>query len=123
MERNHPHLAGLILARGGSRGIPLKNLSRLGGRPLLQWSLDAMIQKPTPFDSVWVSTDHDAIAACAKSYAPQVSVFRRSPKFATDDAPSISAVQVCNVHSYNFQSLLQLKHPFRSSWNGGRRLT
>ena len=36
------HIAGLILARGGSKGIPLKNLAVLNGRPLLQWTIDAM---------------------------------------------------------------------------------
>ena len=36
------HIAGLILARGGSKGIPLKNLALVNGRPILQWTLDAM---------------------------------------------------------------------------------
>ena len=34
---------GLILARGGSKGIPLKNLAPLGTKPLLTWSLGAML--------------------------------------------------------------------------------
>lgn len=36
------HVAGLILARGGSKGIPLKNLAQLRGTPLLVWALKAM---------------------------------------------------------------------------------
>ncbi len=36
------HVAGLVLARGGSKGIPLKNLQLLDGKPLLAWALDAM---------------------------------------------------------------------------------
>ena len=36
------HLAGLILARGGSKGIPKKNLARLKGHPLIHWALAAM---------------------------------------------------------------------------------
>ena len=37
------HVAGLILARGGSKGIPLKNLRKLKGTPLLLWALKSMI--------------------------------------------------------------------------------
>jgi CMP-N-acetylneuraminic acid synthetase len=36
------HVAGLILARGGSKGIPLKNLALLKGTPLLLWALKTM---------------------------------------------------------------------------------
>ena len=36
------HVAGLVLARGGSKGIPLKNLALLNGEPLLVWALKAM---------------------------------------------------------------------------------
>ena len=60
------HVAGLILARGGSQGIPLKNLAPLGSHPLLAWSLGAMAHFGG-FDSLWVSTDHAAIASCATS--------------------------------------------------------
>lgn len=92
---NHPHLAGLVLARGGSTGIPLKNLATLGDKSILEWALTAMNDNLCPFDSVWVSTDHDKIASCAENC--QVSVFRRSPEFATADAPSIAAVQVVEI--------------------------
>ena len=51
----HPHVAGLILARGGSRGIPLKNVTLLKDTPLLAWSLSAM-RTFRSFDSLWVST-------------------------------------------------------------------
>jgi CMP-N-acetylneuraminic acid synthetase len=37
------HIAGLVLARGGSKGIPLKNLQKVNGKPLLVWALDAML--------------------------------------------------------------------------------
>ncbi len=36
------HIAGLVLARGGSKGIPLKNLAHLQGTPLLLWALKVM---------------------------------------------------------------------------------
>ncbi len=79
----NPHVAGLVLARGGSQGIPLKNLAPLGpaGRPLLSWALDAMLavssttsgDREDDFSSVWVSTEHPAIAQCAQSH-PTVKV-------------------------------------------------
>ena len=40
-DENDFHLAGLMLARGGSKSIPLKNLAEVGGRPLLTWALAA----------------------------------------------------------------------------------
>ena len=48
------HIAGLVLARGGSKGIPLKNLALLEGRPLLEWALKAMFRcqgRVSPFSS------------------------------------------------------------------------
>lgn len=91
MPETNLHVAGLILARGGSLGIPLKNLAPLGSRPLLQWSLSAMV-KYGGFDSLWVSTDHPAIANCASAF-PGVNVFARSPHLARSDTPSVAAVQ------------------------------
>ena len=66
-----PHIAGLILARGGSRGVPLKNLAPLGSKPLLCWSLGSMLEFGK-FDSVWVSTDHSGIAECARACGAKV---------------------------------------------------
>ena len=87
-----PHFAGLILARGGSRGIPLKNITPLDGRPLLTWSLAAMLGLDNRFDSVWVSTDHQKIADAARKHEG-VSVFWRSARHATAESPSIDAVK------------------------------
>ena len=66
-------LEGLVLARGGSKGIPLKNLVPLGSRPLISWSLQTMLEFGK-FDSVWVSTDHDGIAECAMACGAKVRV-------------------------------------------------
>lgn len=43
------HLAGLVLARGGSKGIPKKNLVEVNGRPLVARALDAMIESGGAF--------------------------------------------------------------------------
>ena len=71
-ETNSPHIAGLVLARGGSKGIPLKNLAPLGSRPLLTWCLQSM-QEFGKFDSIWVSTDHGGIVECAQACGAKVS--------------------------------------------------
>ena len=64
-------MAGLVLARGGSKGIPLKNIAPLGCKPLVAWCLQSM-QEFGKFDSIWVSTDHQAIAECAQACGAKV---------------------------------------------------
>lgn len=54
-------ITALILARGGSKGIKLKNIQRIDGVSLLGISLTAL-QQVKGFDSIWVSTDHEEIA-------------------------------------------------------------
>jgi Cytidylyltransferase len=54
-------VTALILARGGSKGIKLKNIQQIDGLSLLGISLTAL-QETELFESIWVSTDHEAIA-------------------------------------------------------------
>lgn len=42
-RKKERHLAAIVLARGGSKGIPLKNIRRLAGKPLIAWVLRAAI--------------------------------------------------------------------------------
>lgn len=61
-----PHVACLVLARGGSKGIPLKNIQKVGNQTILRRTLEQIVQ--VEFDSVWVSTDNLLIvqeATCA----------------------------------------------------------
>uniref|UniRef100_A0A8D3C1L6 N-acylneuraminate cytidylyltransferase n=1 Tax=Scophthalmus maximus TaxID=52904 RepID=A0A8D3C1L6_SCOMX len=67
----HRHAAALVLARGGSKGIPLKNIKTLAGVPLIGWVLRAALDSGV-FHSVWVSTDHDEIEKVAKSWGGEV---------------------------------------------------
>lgn len=80
----------LIPARGGSKGIPRKNIRLLGGRPLLAWSVDAA-RAARHITRVVVSTDDDEIAAAARDAGAEVP-FRRPAEYATDTAPSIAPV-------------------------------
>lgn len=55
-------MAALILARGGSKSVPLKNLSKIGNLSLLASTLKTIFETEG-FSSVWVSTDHELIAS------------------------------------------------------------
>ena len=65
MIKNRRILA-VVPARGGSKGIPLKNLREVGGRSLVVRAGDVIGQIPE-IDRAVVSTDHDAIAAAAEA--------------------------------------------------------
>ncbi|XP_021938696.1 N-acylneuraminate cytidylyltransferase A [Zootermopsis nevadensis] len=106
-----PHFASLILARGGSKGIPLKNLAKVNGTTLLKRSLNT-IHEFGRFSSVWVSTDSADIAKEASTAGAQVHW--RSPESATDSAPSIVGVQeFCSFHpEVDIVALIQCTSPF-----------
>lgn len=75
-------IVGLVPARGGSKGIPRKNLAMVCGKPLLRWTIDAANACASLTDVV-VSTDDDEIAAAAQD----VEVVRRPSELAGDDTP------------------------------------
>ncbi|XP_031353258.1 N-acylneuraminate cytidylyltransferase isoform X2 [Photinus pyralis] len=108
---NDKHLAVLILARGGSKAIPLKNLAKVGDKSLLSRSLQVILEVAA-FDSVWVSTDNFAIYE--EAIKNDVNVHWRSAKSATDEAPSILAVQEFLIdHPYiDAVALVQCTSPF-----------
>lgn len=81
---------GAVFARGGSKGIPGKNLRLLDGRPLLLHSLDALAQVPA-LSRIIVSTDDDAIASAARQWG--ADVLERPAALATDAAPEWLAWQ------------------------------
>lgn len=81
----------IVPARGGSKGIPGKNLQLVAGRPLLAWTIDAAREAAT-VGRVIVSTDDDDIAAAAIALGAEVP-FRRPAQLATDDAPMLGVLQ------------------------------
>jgi CMP-N-acetylneuraminic acid synthetase len=74
-----------IFARGGSKGLPGKNIRPLGGKPLIAWSIEQALAVKR-IDRVIVSTDSEEIAAVARAYGAQVP-FLRPPELARDDSP------------------------------------
>jgi CMP-N,N'-diacetyllegionaminic acid synthase len=83
-------ILALIVARGGSKRLPGKNLRSLGGRPLLMWSVDVVKGIPEICD-ILVSTDDLAIAEVARSAGALVP-WMRPAELASDAA---AAVDVC----------------------------
>lgn len=76
---------GLIPARGGSKGIPHKNISEVAGKPLIAWSIE-VAKHCSLLDRTIVSTDDLQIAEVATTYGAEVP-FLRPAEFATDDTP------------------------------------
>lgn len=83
-------MTALILARGGSKGIPLKNLVKVNGISLLGRAI-LVSSNANVFSSIWVSTDHDKIAAEAELFGAKVHY--RPSYLAADQTSSIDAVQ------------------------------
>lgn len=82
----NPYVLAIIPARGGSKGLPRKNVRPIGGKPLIAYSVEAA--RSTPLVSrVIVSTDDDEIAEISRKYGADVP-FMRPPELATDMAPT-----------------------------------
>lgn len=87
---NNQSTVALILARGGSKGVPLKNLRTVHGLSLLARSIET-IWSSGVFDEVWVSTDHDGIAAEAQRFGAHVHL--RPESVSRDQTTSIESVR------------------------------
>ena len=75
----------IIFARGGSKGLPGKNIRPLAGKPLIAWSIE-QARSVSRIDRVIVSTDSDEIAAVALQYGAEVP-FIRPKELAQDNSP------------------------------------
>lgn len=85
-----PRIFGLIPARGGSKGLPGKNVRDLSGRPLIAWTIAAALES-NALDAVVVSTDDLTIAAAAIDAGAEVP-FMRPDELACDDASMVDTI-------------------------------
>ena len=113
---NNRTVLAFIPARGGSKGIPNKNITPLAGKPLIAYTIEAALQSRY-IDGVIVSTDSEEIAAVAREHGADVP-FLRPASLASDTAKSIDAVLHCieslnNI--YNIFILLQPTSPLRTA--------
>lgn len=90
MYKNKTFLA-IIPARGGSKGLPGKNIKELCGKPLIAWSIEAGL-KSKYIDEVMVTTDSQDIADIAKKYGANVP-FLRPDYLANDIATSFDVIK------------------------------
>lgn len=107
---------GIIPARGGSKGVPGKNIRLLGGKPLLVWTLEAA-RAATRVDQVMCSTDSPEIAEIAEAHGLPVP-FLRPAELAGDRSRVQDAVadllDRLDLHP-DYLLLLQPTTPFRTS--------
>jgi CMP-N,N'-diacetyllegionaminic acid synthase len=105
-------ILALIPARGGSKGLPGKNIRPLCGKPLLAHTIEAT-QHSKYIDEVIVSTDSDEIAQVASHYGSKI--FIRSAHLATDTALVIDTIRdlIGNFKEFEYLILLQATSPLR----------
>jgi CMP-N,N'-diacetyllegionaminic acid synthase len=77
----------LIPARGGSKGIPRKNIISLAGKPMIAWTIEAALQSDC-LDRILVSTDDAKIARIAEEWGAQVP-FMRPAELSLDTSSTI----------------------------------
>ncbi|MEI7967448.1 MAG: acylneuraminate cytidylyltransferase family protein [Betaproteobacteria bacterium] len=105
----------LITARGGSKGLPGKNLRPVNGRPLIDFTI-AAARSAACVDRVVLSTDDDEIAHVAEAYGCIVP-FRRPASLANDDAKSVDVVldALDRLPPHDIVVLLQPTSPAREA--------
>lgn len=112
-------ILALILARGGSKRLPGKNVKLLCGKPMIAWTIKAAKQSKY-IDRVIVSTDSEEIASVSKTLGAEVP-FIRPDELASDSATSTDAVlhtldwlKGHENKSYDYLLLLQPTSPLRT---------
>lgn len=88
--KKKPIVLAVIPARGGSKGVPGKNIKMIAGKPLLAWTIQHALAAKT-VDRVVVSTEDKKIAAVARKWGAEV--LDRPKKLATDKADTLPVLQ------------------------------
>ena len=102
----------LIPARGGSKGVPRKNIREVAGKPLIAWSIEAA-KKSRYIDRLILSSDDPAIIDVARKFSCEVP-FVRPAELATDRADSLQVVRhaiAAIPERYDYLVLLQPTSP------------
>ena len=108
------NIIAIIPARGGSKGIPNKNIINCMGKPLIAHSIE-YAQESNLISSVYVSTNDDKIATVAKEY--NAEIIKRPDSISGDTATTESAIEhlLNNIPKPDIIALLQATSPLRPS--------
>jgi len=106
------HILAIIPARGGSKGIPRKNIKEFAGYPLIAWSIAAGLQAHT-VNRVIVSTDDDEIASVARAYGAEIP-FMRPHELAQDRTTDLPVFEQAlkwleDIEGYKPDIVIQLR--------------
>ncbi|MDP3646175.1 MAG: acylneuraminate cytidylyltransferase family protein [bacterium] len=119
-SKKNIRILGLITARGGSKGIPRKNIKDLCGKPLIAYTIEAARGSKLLTRTV-VSTDSDEIARIARSFGADVP-FMRPAELSGDKSTSLEAAQHAlrelnteGDEPYDYLMILQPTSPLRTS--------
>lgn len=104
-------ILGVTPARGGSKGVPRKNIRPLAGKPLIAWTIEAALEAKR-LNRYVVSTEDPEIAQVARQYGAEV--VERPQELATDEATTLSVLQhLLTLIDADIVVLLQATSPIR----------
>jgi len=110
----------IIPARGGSKGVPRKNIKDLCGKPLIAWTIEEAL-KSKYIDRTIASTEDGEIAEISRKYGAEVP-FLRPKELAKDDTPTVDVIidLINRLEQYegykpDYVCVLQCTSPFRKS--------
>ncbi len=113
-------ILGVIVARGGSKGIPRKNIKLLNGKPLIAYTIEAS-KESKYITSTIVSTNDEEIATVAREYGADVP-FLRPDELAQDTSTALSVIQHAlgwlqenRSERYDYVLILQPTSPLRTA--------
>ena len=93
MLKNKEKVIAIIIARGGSKSIPRKNVLPLHGKPLVAWPID-LAKSVDRIDRVIITTDDDEIMQIAKDHGAEAP-FKRPKELSTDEISTLPVLQHC----------------------------
>tara|TARA_Y100000022_G_C13193179_1_gene349056 strand:- start:242 stop:913 length:672 start_codon:yes stop_codon:yes gene_type:complete len=108
-------LIAIIPARGGSKGIPGKNIIQINGKPLIQYTIDMAVNVKY-FSSIWVSSDSKDIMDACRHYEG-LKFHNRASDLATDNSPIVDTImEIVKLEKNDFDAiiLLQPTSPLRT---------
>ena len=111
---NDKSVLGLIMARGGSKGLPRKNLRQVGGKPMIAWTVEAGKHSQC-IDRLILSSEDDEIIDTARQFECEIP-FVRPKNLATDESSPLEVIRhtiESLPEKYDYLVLLQPTSPLR----------